>query len=165
MLTFLFIVLRKLHRSLQKFRSWVKGKRYKGAKVQVYTLVSSVKRHSPDFTQWFPSYRTMFVHKPSQLPEEHIQWVRLPFSAQGTVFKHTSLPCPTRYPLTPGSRECTYEQSALPRSTTSEQRSRDQTRDLSYKLYIAHATTDRATTPHHIYIDLHLQRPTTVNLF
>ena len=28
--------------------------------------------------------------------------------------------CPTRYPLTPGSRECMCEQSAFPRNTTSE---------------------------------------------
>ena len=42
------------------------------------------------------------------------------------LVKHTSLHCPTGYPLTPGLRECMCEQSALPRSTTSEhiQRSR-----------------------------------------
>ena len=42
------------------------------------------------------------------------------------LLKHTSLHCPTKYTLTPGSREWTCEQSALPRSTTSEhiQRSR-----------------------------------------
>ena len=42
------------------------------------------------------------------------------------LFKHTSLHCQTLYPLTPGWRERTCEQSALPRSTTSEhiQRSR-----------------------------------------
>ena len=39
------------------------------------------------------------------------------------LFKHTSLHCPTRYPLTPGSRECTCEQSVWPRSTTSEHNS------------------------------------------
>ena len=36
------------------------------------------------------------------------------------LFKHTNLHCPTRYPLTPGSTECTCKQSALPRSTTLE---------------------------------------------
>ena len=42
------------------------------------------------------------------------------------VFKDTSLHCPTIYPLTPGSRECTCWQSALPRSTTFQHNSDQQ---------------------------------------
>ena len=49
------------------------------------------------------------------------------------LFKHTSLHCPTRYPFTPGLRECMCDQSALPRSTGSEHFSAagDRTCDLS----------------------------------
>ena len=36
------------------------------------------------------------------------------------LLKYISLHCPTRYPLTPGSRKCTCGQSALHRSTMSE---------------------------------------------
>ena len=36
------------------------------------------------------------------------------------LFEHTSLPCPTRYPHPPGSRECTCGQSGWPRSATFE---------------------------------------------
>ena len=92
-------------------------------KVKVYSLVSSAKRHSPDFTQLHSGHRTC----------SFISHLKSPASIQPGChfrckeqFKHTSLHCPTRYPLTPGSRECTCEQSALPRNTTSEhiQRSR-----------------------------------------
>ena len=86
-------------------------------KMQVYSLVSSTKHHSPNFTQITPWSQDLFIYKPSQLPREHT--VRLPFRCT-ELFKHTSLHCPTRYPLPPGSTECTCEQSALPRSTTSE---------------------------------------------
>ena len=86
-------------------------------KVQVYSLVSSAKRHSPDFTQLPTGHRTCsFIShlnsSGSTQPGCHFRRTEL--------FKHTSLHCPTRYPLVPGSRECTCEQSALPRSTTSE---------------------------------------------
>ena len=92
---------------------WKKQK----VKVQVYSLVSSAKCHSPDFRQLPPGHRTCsFISHLNSLgsiqPGWHFRHVEL--------FKHTSLHCPTRYPLTPGSRECTCEQSALPRSTTSK---------------------------------------------
>ena len=55
--------------------------------VQVYSLVSSAKRHSPDFTQLpRPWSQDLFVHTPSQLPREHTAW--LPFSAHGTIQTH-----------------------------------------------------------------------------
>ena len=92
-------------------------------KVEVYSLVSSAKRYSPDFTQLRPGHRTCsfisHLNSPGSIqPGCHF--------GRTELFKHTSLHCPTRYPLTPGSRECTCEQSALPRSTTSKhtQRSR-----------------------------------------
>ena len=86
-------------------------------KVQVYSLVSSTKCYSPDFTQLPPGHRTCsfisHLNSPGSIqPGCHFRRMEL--------FKHTSLHCPTRYPLTPGSRECTCEQSALPRSTTSK---------------------------------------------
>ena len=85
-------------------------------KVQVYSLVSSAKRHLPDFTQLPPWSQDLFIRHLNSLrsiqPSCHSQHTEL--------FKYTSLHCPTRYPLTPGSRECMCGQSALPRSTTSE---------------------------------------------
>ena len=86
-------------------------------KVEVYSLVSSAKRYSPDFTQLPPGNRTCsfisHLNSPGSIqPGCHFR--------RTALFKHTSLHCPTRYPLTPGSRECTCEQSALPRSTTSK---------------------------------------------
>ena len=102
--------------------------------MEVYSLVSSAKRYSPDFTQLPPGNRTC----------SFISHLKSPGSIQPgchfrrtALFKHTSLHCPTRYPLTPGSRECTCEQSALPRSTTSKhiQRSRGSNpRSLASKL-------------------------------
>ena len=65
----------------------------------------------------------MFIHKPSQLPREHNIYSPAATSGSTELFKHTSLHCPTRYPFTPGSRECTYGQSALPRNATSEHNS------------------------------------------
>ena len=86
-------------------------------KVQVYSLVSSVKRCSPNFTEFPPGHMTYsFISHLNLLgsiqPSCHFRCTEL--------FKHTSLHCATRYPLTPESGECTCEQSALPRSTTSE---------------------------------------------
>ena len=85
--------------------------------MQVYSLVSSAKRYSPDFTQLLPGHRTC----------SFISHLNFPGSIQPgchfrrtELFKHTSSHCPTRYPLTPGSRECTCGQSALPRSIRSE---------------------------------------------
>ena len=86
-------------------------------KVKVYSLASSAKRHSPNFTHLPPDPRTCsfisHLSSPGSIqPGCHFRRTEL--------FKHTSLHCPTRYPLTPGSRECTCGQSALPRSTTLE---------------------------------------------
>ena len=86
-------------------------------KVQVYSLVSSAKHHSRDFTQLPAGHGTCsFIShliSPGRIkPGCHFRRIEL--------FKHTSLHSPTRYPLTPGSRERTCEHSALPRSTTSE---------------------------------------------
>ena len=86
-------------------------------KVKVYSLTSSAKCHSPDFTQLPPGHRTCsFISHLNSLgslqPGYHL-W-------RTELFKHTSLHCPTRCPLTLGWRECTCEQSTLPRSTTSE---------------------------------------------
>ena len=94
-------------------------------KVQVYSLVSSAKCHRPDFTQLPPGHRTCsfisHLNSPGSIqPSCH-------FLAHGTIQTHKpSLSYQVAYPLTPGSRECTCEQSALPRNTTSEhiQRSR-----------------------------------------
>ena len=109
-------------------------------KVQIYSLVSSTKRHSPDFSQLPLGHRSyLFISHtnfPGRLePDSHFRRTEL--------LKHTSLHCPTRYPLTPGSRECTHEQSAFPRSTTSEhiQRSRGTEPAISC-LYVAHAITE-----------------------
>ena len=57
------------------------------------------------------------IHKPSQLPGSTQPGCRF---GRTELFKHTSLHCPTRYPFTPGSTECTCRQSALPWSTTSQ---------------------------------------------
>ena len=79
--------------------------------MQVYSLVSRAKRHSLDFTQLPPGHRTCsFISNLSSPGSIHsgCHFRRI------ELFKHTSLHCPTtRYPLTPGSRECTCEQSAL----------------------------------------------------
>ena len=52
-------------------------------KVEVYSLVSSAKRYSPDFTQLPPGHRTCSFIKPSQLPGEHT--AQLTFSVHGTI--------------------------------------------------------------------------------
>ena len=87
-------------------------------KVEVYSLVSSAKRHSPDFTPLPPGHRTCSfisrLNSPGSIQAGSHFW-------RTKLFQHTSLHCPTRYPLTPGSRECTCRQSALPRSTTSSE--------------------------------------------
>ena len=111
--------------------------------VQVYSLVSSVKRHLPDFTQLPPGHRTC----------SFVSHLNSPGSIQAgchfrctELFKHTN--CPTRYALTPGLRECTCRQSALPRSTMLEQiqgSARIWTHDLSL---VHRACYDWATTPH-----------------
>ena len=64
-----------------------------------------------------PWSQDLFIHKPSRLPGEHTASPAAIFSAQN--YSNTIFHCSARYPLTPGSRECTCEQSALPRSTTS----------------------------------------------
>ena len=82
-------------------------------KIYVYSLVTRAKRHLPDFTQLPPGHRTcsfMSHLNPARSiqPGCHFRRTKL--------FKHTSLHCPTRYPLTSGLRECKREQSALPRN-------------------------------------------------
>ena len=55
--------------------------------MEVYSLVSSAKRHLPDFTQLPPGHRICsFIHKPSQLLGEHT--ARLPFPAHRTIQTH-----------------------------------------------------------------------------
>ena len=81
-------------------------------KVQVHSLVSSAKRHSTDFTQLPSGHRTCsfisHLNSPGSIqPGCHFRLTEL--------FKYTSLHCPTRYPLTPGSTDCTCEQSAFHR--------------------------------------------------
>ena len=83
-------------------------------KVQVYSLVPSAKRHSPDFTQITPCSQDLFVHKPSQLPGEH--------TARLLFFGARDCSNTEAFTVLPGThlhlgRECTCEQSALPRST------------------------------------------------
>ena len=86
-------------------------------KVKIYSLVSSAKRHSPAFTQLPPGHRTCSFISHLNSPGS----IQLGCHSQRTkLLKHTNLHCPTRSPLTLGSRECTCEQSALPRSKTSE---------------------------------------------
>ena len=64
-----------------------------------------------------PWSQDLFVHKPSHLPGKHTAW--LPFLAHRTI--QTYKPSLSyQVPPSPGSRECTCEQSALTRSTTSE---------------------------------------------
>ena len=86
--------------------------------MQFYSLVSGAKHHSPGFTQLPPGQRACsFISDLNSVwsiqPSCHFQCMEL--------FKHTSLHCPTRYPLTPRSSQRTCEQSALPRSTMSKQ--------------------------------------------
>ena len=81
--------------------------------MQVYSLVSTAKRHSPDFTQLPPGHRTCsFISHVNSLGS--IQPGR--DFRRTEIFKHTNLHChwPTSYPLTPGSRECTCGQSTFP---------------------------------------------------
>ena len=65
--------------------------------VEVYNLVSRAKRYWPDFTQLPPTHRTCsfisHLNSPGRIqPGCHFQHREL--------FKHTSLHCPVRYPLT-----------------------------------------------------------------
>ena len=95
-------------------------------KVQVCSLVSSAKCHTPDFMHIIipAGHGTCSFVSHLNFPGSIQPGCRFP---RAELFKHTSLHCPTGYPLTPGSRECTCEQSALPSSTRPEhiQRSRE----------------------------------------
>ena len=53
-------------------------------KVKVYSLVSSAKRYSPDFTQLPPGHRTCSFISHLNSPG-NIHAARLPFSAHGTI--------------------------------------------------------------------------------
>ena len=89
-------------------------------KVEVYSLVSSAKSHPPDFTR-LPLVTGPVHSLAVSTPPGNIQ---LGCHFRRTdPFKHTSLHCRTRYPLTPGSRECTCGQSASPKSKTLENNS------------------------------------------
>ena len=93
----------------------VEGHAMLKVKVQVYSLVSSVAQLQA-ITPWS---QDLFVHiKAISTPRGAYSPAAIFWRTE--LFQHTSLHCPTRYPLTPGSIECTCEQSALPRSTTSE---------------------------------------------
>ena len=77
----------------------------------VYGLVPGAKRHSPDHTQLSPGRRICsfisHLNSPGRIkPRCHFRRTEL--------FTRASLYCPTSYPLTPESRECTCGQSALP---------------------------------------------------
>ena len=89
--------------------------------MEVYSPVSSAKRYSPDFTQLTPGHgMDLSIYKPPQLPRS----IQVSCHFRHTeLFKHTTLDCPARYPLTPGLRESTCGQSALPTSTMSEHNS------------------------------------------
>ena len=122
-------------------------KKVKKLMVEVYSLVSSAKRYSPDFTQLPPGHRTCsfisHLKSPGSIqPGCHFRRTEL--------YSNTSLHCPTRYPLIPRSRECTCGQSALPNSTTLEHKSAQPGIELTIcRLQVAHATTDpRRPTPY-----------------
>ena len=109
--------------------------------VEAYSLVSRTECYSPDFTQLrTPGHGTCsflrHLNSPGSIqPGCHFRRTEL--------FKHTSLHCSTRYPLTPGSRECTCGQSALPRSTTPEHKSAQPGIEPTIScLYVAHPTTE-----------------------
>ena len=70
-------------------------------KVEVYSLVSSAKRHSPDFTQLPPGHRTCSFISRLSSPGSMQPGCRF---RRTELFKHTSFHCPTRYALTPGLR-------------------------------------------------------------
>ena len=65
---------------------WRQGSIKVKVTVEVYSLVSSAKRYSPDFTQLTPWSQDLFIHKPSQLPRDHT--ARVPFLAHGTIQTH-----------------------------------------------------------------------------
>ena len=131
--------------------------------MQVYSLVSSAKRHSPDFTQLSPGHRTCSFISHLNSPGAYSPAA---IFRRTELFEHTSLHCPARYPVTPGSRDChplqpgsqhtacaetlagedgdcTCEQSALPRSTSSEHNYSAQPgiEPAISRLFVAHATT------------------------
>ena len=85
--------------------------------MQVYSLVSSAKCHSPRLHTIPSGYRACsFINHLNSLGS-----IQPGCRFRGTrLFNTQSLHCLTRYSLPPGSRECTREQSALPRSTRSE---------------------------------------------
>ena len=121
--------------------------------VQVYGLVSSAKRHSPDFTQWPPGRRTCSFISHLSSPGSIMPGC---YFRRTKLFKHTSLHCPTRYPLTPRSRECTRKQSALPRSTTSEHIQRSPGSNPHSLAYTSHTLPPSHDAPH-VVVEWHSQ--------
>ena len=93
------------------------GEKRLKVKVEVYNLVPSAKLFSLDFTQLPSGYRSCSFIRHLNCPGSI--WPGCHFR-RTELFQYTSLDWPIRYPLTPGSRECTCGQSALNRSTTSE---------------------------------------------
>ena len=88
--------------------------------MEVSSLLSSTKCHSLNFTQLPPGHRTCsfisHLNSPGSMQPGCHFW-------RTEVFKHPSVHYPTRYPRTPGSRQCMCRQSALPRCITSQHNS------------------------------------------
>ena len=80
-----------------------------------------MKHYSPDFTHLAPGHSTCsfinHLNSPGSIQPSCHFWPT-------ELFKHTSLHYPTRYPLTPGSREFTCRQSALPHQYNHAMRNR-----------------------------------------
>ena len=121
-------------------------------KVDVHSLVLGTKRSSPNFTQSppGPGHGTCSSLKPTQTPRGACSMTAI--SGTQKLFKHTSHHHPTRYPLTPGSRECTCGQSALPRSTTPQHNLSQLVTQTCNLSLASHAHYHWATMPHTIVL-------------
>ena len=122
-------------------------------KVEVYSLISNAKRHSPDFTPLPPGHRTCsFIIKPSQLdPGEH--------TARPCHFRRTELFNTQAFTVLPGTHLLLGRESARVSKVPclgAQRRSifsaaEDRTRDLSL---VSRARCHWATTPHKFYFKL-----------
>ena len=88
----------------------------------VYLYSATLCKISMRFTSIFPGYRTCSFQY--QLNSLGMHTALLP-SRRWKLFKHTSNHCPTKYPFTPGSRECTYRWSVLRKNTAPHRGGRD----------------------------------------